>query len=359
MACQHAGFDAPPPTALLKPKVGPNHLRQTSWKSSRFSPLSEMVLYSILCSLYLSSQSRLCMKGGHWWVSRALMGQLVVSALQESAEASKQQHCPCTALLWGIASPGQSCPSAYHWQRIWIIRFASFWILIALSKLSRSYIILASYALIIAHSFLPFPKGIKCIFFLLFWHMHLFLYIPSKRKWLSQADLSALFRFCIFLSKVHKNILILKRKRFPLEMLKDMGHSHDIKMCWLLSVQNEILLKSTFLSRKKYHRKANALWQGKRKNWKGSPVATATSQSRRPCHWSADYGHALLWYNSYLFSGNSSGNVWHTACVSPPNYEVMRPVVTMCHIHQWCGHGGLSAFTDIEFDHRRLYLVQS
>jgi len=53
------------------------------------------------------------------WVLRVLMGQLIVSALQEPVAASNQQHCPCTALLWGIACPGQGCPSAHHPECVW------------------------------------------------------------------------------------------------------------------------------------------------------------------------------------------------------------------------------------------------
>lgn len=108
------------------------------------------------------------------------------------------------------------------------------------------------------------------------------------------------------------------------------------------------------LSRKKYNRKsfsANAFWQCRRKDRKGCSVAMATSQNKRSCHQDADCGHALLWLNnSYLFSGNNTGNIWHAASVSPLNH--CGNVFTMCHIHHWCGHGGISAFADIEFAHR-------
>lgn len=90
--------------------------------------------------------------------------------------------------------------------------------------------------------------------------------------------------------------------------------------------------------------------QGRRKNRKGSSVARAASQTRRSCHQDADCGHASH-NNSSLFSGNGTGTVWllfhHQIILA------MRTVVTVCHIHHWCGDAEVSDFAEFEFAHRR------
>lgn len=134
---------------------------------------------------------------GLWWVN--WLCQLCRSQQRPvSSNAALVQAC-CE----GLPALVRDAPLHTTDNVFGITWFASFWILIALSKLSHSYIVLASYALIIAHSFLPFPKGIKYSFYYfdIYIYMHLFLYIPWKRKWLSQVDLSVLLWFFIFLSK--------------------------------------------------------------------------------------------------------------------------------------------------------------